>query len=186
MTTRTTHAGERGGHRAVTRGVLYVHSAPSALCPHIEWAVGGVLGVAVSAEWTPQPAQSGTYRTEISWVGDAGSSAALASALRGWNHLRFEVTEEPTTGTEGTRYSYTPELGVFHAVTGLHGDLMIPEDRLKAAVVKAALGEATLLRRDRQAAGQALGRRAGDVPARRRGRPGAVAAPGRVTGRRSG
>ena len=55
------------------------------------------------------------------------------------------MTEEPTTGTEGTRYSYTPELGVFHAVTGLHGDLMIPEDRLKAAVVKAALGEATLL-----------------------------------------
>ena len=30
-------------------------------------------------------------------AGDAGSAAALASALRGWNHLRFEVTEEPTT-----------------------------------------------------------------------------------------
>jgi hypothetical protein len=146
VTTRvTTHAGERGGHRAVTRGVLYVHSAPSALCPHIEWAVGGVLGVAVSAEWTPQPAQTGTYRTEISWSADAGSAAALASALRGWNHLRFEVTEEPTTGTEGARYSYTPELGVFHAVTGLHGDIMIPEDRLKAAVVKAALGDVTLV-----------------------------------------
>ncbi|HEX6248423.1 MAG TPA: DUF3145 family protein, partial [Nocardioidaceae bacterium] len=24
--------------RHATRGVLYVHSAPSALCPHIEWA----------------------------------------------------------------------------------------------------------------------------------------------------
>jgi hypothetical protein len=42
------------------------------------------------------------------------------------------------------RYSYTPELGVFHAVTGLHGDIMIPEDRLKAAVVKSALGDTTL------------------------------------------
>ncbi len=73
MTTRvTTHAGDRTGHRAATRGVLFVHSAPSALCPHIEWAVGGVLGVAVSAEWTPQPAQAGTYRTEVSWSGDAG------------------------------------------------------------------------------------------------------------------
>ena len=29
-------------------------------------------------------------------------------------------------------------------MTGLHGDIMIPEDRLKAAVVKAALGETTL------------------------------------------
>ena len=74
-----------------------------------------------------------------------GSAAAVASALRGWNHLRFEITEEPTASSEGARYSYTPELGVFHAVTGLHGDIMIPEDRLKAAVVKAALGDTTLL-----------------------------------------
>ena len=130
--------------RTATRGVLYVHSAPSALCPHIEWAAGGVLGNAVSLEWTPQSAQAGTYRAELSWAGEAGTAAALASALRGWNHLRFEVTEEPTAGTEGSRFSYTPDLGVFHAVTGVHGDIMIPEDRLKAAVVKAALGDTTL------------------------------------------
>ena len=127
------------------RGVLYVHSSPSALCPHIEWAVGGVLGVAVNMTWIPQPAQAGSYRAELSWAGDAGSAAAVASALRGWNHLRFEITEEPTTASEGSRYSYTPELGVFHAVTGLHGDIMIPEDRLKAAVVKAAVGDLPLL-----------------------------------------
>ena len=130
--------------RTATRGVLYVHSAPSALCPHIEWAAGGVLGNAVSLEWTPQEAQAGTYRAELSWAGEAGTAAALASALRGWNHLRFEATEEPTAGTEGSRFSYTPDLGVFHAVTGVHGDIMIPEDRLKAAVVKAALGDTTL------------------------------------------
>ena len=130
---------------AATRGVLYVHSAPSALCPHIEWAVSGVLGAPVSLDWTPQPAQSGAYRAELSWSGDAGSAAAMASALRGWKHLRFEVTEEPTASSEGVRYSCTPELGVFHAVIGLHGDIMIPEDRLKAAVVKAALGDTTLL-----------------------------------------
>ncbi len=145
MTTHVnSYAGERTG-RSGARGVLYVHSAPSALCPHIEWAAGGVLGVAVSADWTPQPAQAGTYRTELSWGGDSGSAAALASVLRGWNQLRFEVTEDPSSGTEGARFSYTPELGVFHAVTGLHGDIMIPEDRLRAAVVKAALGDATLL-----------------------------------------
>jgi hypothetical protein len=127
------------------RGVLFIHSAPSALCPHIEWAVGGVLGTAVSPSWIPQPAQSGTYRTELSWSGEVGSAAGIASALRGWNHLRFEVTEDPTATSEGQRYSYTPDLGVFHAMTGPHGDIMIPEDRLKAAVVKAALGDTTLL-----------------------------------------
>ena len=128
-----------------TRGVLYVHSAPSALCPHLEWAVGGVLGVAVNLEWSPQPAQAGSYRAEMSYVGEPGTAAALASALRGWNHLRFEVTEDGTSHSEGARYSYTPDLGVFHAVSGLHGDIMIPEDRLKAAVVKAALGDTTVL-----------------------------------------
>jgi hypothetical protein len=134
-----------GDSRTATRGVLFVHSAPSALCPHIEWAVGGVLGAPVQPAWIPQAAQAGTYRTELSWSADAGTAAAIASELRGWSHLRFEVTEEPTHSTEGTRYSYTPELGVFHAVTGVHGDILIPEDRLKAAVVKAAFGDTTLL-----------------------------------------
>lgn len=130
--------------RNATRGVLYVHSAPSALCPHIEWAVAGVLNHAVNLDWTSQPAQAGQYRAELSWAADAGAAAAITSALRGWDHVRFEITEEGTSSTEGARYSYTPDLGVFHAVTGLHGDLMIPEDRLKAAMVKAALGQSTL------------------------------------------
>ncbi len=142
MTTRTTTP--TTGRSTTTRGVLYVHSAPSALCPHVEWAVGGVLGAPINPVWTPQPAQTGAYRAELSWTGEAGSAATIASALRGWNHLRFEVTEEPTSSTEGSRYSYTPDLGVFHAVVGLHGDIMIPEDRLKAAVVKAALGDTTV------------------------------------------
>lgn len=124
-------------HALVTRGVVYVHSAPAALCPHVEWAVAGVLGGTAPLAWTPQPAQSATYRTELSWQGEPGTSARLASALRGWQHLRFEVTEEPTPGHEGARYSYTPTLGVFHAVTGPHGDLMIPEDRLRAVLADA-------------------------------------------------
>lgn len=128
-----------------TRGVFYAHSALTALCPHVEWALGTVLNTRVQLEWTPQPAQSRTYRAEYSFVGTVGAAASIVSQLRGWEHLRFEVTEEGTSMSEGARYSYTPDLGVFHAVTGLHGDIMIPEDRLKAAVVKAALGETTLL-----------------------------------------
>jgi hypothetical protein len=120
-----------------TRGVVYVHSATSALCPHVEWALAGVLGMRISLDWTAQPAEPGTWRAELSWTGEPGTSSSLASALRGWLHLRYEVTEEPTAGFEGARYSYTPELGVFHAITGVHGDLMVPEDRLRAAMVRA-------------------------------------------------
>ena len=129
---------------AATCGVLFVHAAPSALCPHVEWAAGGVLGVPVDLSWTPQPARSGAYRSELSWTGPVGTAAKLASALRGWERLLFEVTEDPTSTSEGARYSCTPELGLYHAVTGLHGDIMIPEDRLKAALVKASVGRRSL------------------------------------------
>jgi hypothetical protein len=120
-----------------TRGVVYVHSAPPALCPHVEWAVGGVLGVRVTLDWTPQPAAPGTVRAELSWQADAGNGAWLASALRDWMHLRFEVTEEPSAGAEGERWSSTPTLGLFHATTGVHGDILVREDRLRAALARA-------------------------------------------------
>ncbi len=121
-----------------TQGVVYVHSAPSALCPHVEWALSGVLGQRVLLDWTPQPAAPGTFRTELSWRGAAGTASSVASALRGWVHLRFEVTEEPSSGHEGARFSSTAELGIFHAVTGIHGDIVIPEDRLRATVQRVA------------------------------------------------
>ncbi len=130
--------------RAATRGVLFVHSAPSAVCPHVEWAVGGVLGLRLNLSWTPQPAASGTYRTEFSWQGEPGTAARLASSLRGWSQLRFETTEEPSSAAEGARFSYTPELGIFHAVMGLHGDIVIPEDRLRSAVLRAGPGGTAL------------------------------------------
>lgn len=128
-----------------SRGVLYIHSAPSALCPHIEWAVGGVFGMPVNLDWITQPVERSSYRTEYSWEGPSGTAAKLASALKGWQKIRFEVTEEATSATEAERYSYTPALGVFHAITGIHGDIMIPEERIKHAVVTAALGGKELL-----------------------------------------
>jgi hypothetical protein len=122
--------------------VLFVHAATSALCPHVEWAIAGVLGVSVPVQWTPQPVSPGTFRTEVSWRGPVGTAATLTSSLRGWQHLRFEVTEEPTATSEGARYSFTPSLGVFHAVTGLHGDILVPEDRLRTALTRARTQQA--------------------------------------------
>ncbi len=101
---------------AFTRGVIFVHSAPRALCPHIEWAAGTVLDARVTMEWT----------------------ARLASALRGWTHLRYEITEEASPGCDGGRWSHTPELGIFHAQTDAHGNVVVPEDRIRAALEHAA------------------------------------------------
>jgi Protein of unknown function (DUF3145) len=127
-----------------TRGVLYVHSAPRAMCPHVEWAVAGVLGSRVQLDWIKQPAAPGAWRAEFSWRGGSGIASKLASALRGWQLLRFEVTAEPGGGAEGERYSATPDLGIFHAVTGVHGDILVPEDRLRAALARSSRGETTL------------------------------------------
>jgi hypothetical protein len=76
------------------------------------------------------------YRAEHSWQGPQGTGARLASALRGWTHLRYEVTEDASHGSDGARWSHTPELGIFHAQTDVHGNVVVPEDRIRAALAQ--------------------------------------------------
>lgn len=128
------------GTQIQTRGMVFIHSASAALRPHIEWAVGAALGSRVSLAWTDQPAEPGTQRAELSWTGNVGVGAALSSALAKLGVVRFEVTEEPTQSSDGQRYAFTPHLGAFTAMTGVHGDIVVPEDRLKHAVAIDALG----------------------------------------------
>ncbi len=123
--------------RTVTRGVVYVHSTPKALCPHVLWAVENILGGRVTVDWTPQPAAPAFVRTELSWSGEPGTGARIASALRGWENLRYEVTEEPSQGSDGSRWSHTPRLGIHHTWTSASGDAVINEDRLREVVVLA-------------------------------------------------
>ena len=124
----------------IALGVLYVHSAPPALCSHVEWAVAGVVGAPVSMPWIGQPASPGAVRASLDWQATPGAAGAITSALAGWNRLRFEITEDATPGCDGVRYCYTPDLGTFTAVTGADGDILIPENRLRAALTLASAG----------------------------------------------
>lgn len=63
--------------------------------------------------------------------------ARLASALRGWEHLRYEVTEEATASTDGGRWAHTPSLGIFHSQMDTVGNVVVPEDRIRAAIESA-------------------------------------------------
>jgi hypothetical protein len=121
----------------MAHGVVYVHAAPAALVPHIEWAVAGVLGVRVDLTWEPQEAAPGTLRCEFAWTGDAGTGARVASSFRGWPRILFEAVEDPSEGYEGERFASTPALGLFRATTGVNGDILVNEDRLRAAVARA-------------------------------------------------
>ena len=94
--------------------------------------------------WVSQPAAPGSLRAELTWKGRPGTAGAITSALAGWNRLRFEVTEEASSGCAAMRYSYTPNLGLFSAVTSGNGDILIQENRLRAALALGANGTALL------------------------------------------
>jgi Protein of unknown function (DUF3145) len=123
--------------RVMTRGVVFVHSTPAALCPHITWALESLLGTRVHLDWTAQPAGAGLMRAELSWTGQQGTGALIASAMRGWENLRYEVTEDPSPGADGSRWSHTPSLGIHHTWTSASGDAVVNEDRLREVVTLA-------------------------------------------------
>lgn len=137
------------------RGMLFVHSSQRALCPHVEWAAGRAIGTAVNFDWVEQPVLPGTLRAEFSWTGEPGTGARIASALRGWEQLRFEVSEDPGPGADGARWMHTPELGVFYAQTDAAGNVVVPEDRIRYAMEIASFDAGELHRELRLALGQA-------------------------------
>jgi hypothetical protein len=120
--------------RISTRGVVFIHSTPTALCPHVTWALENALGARVSIEWISQPAAPGLVRGELSWTGDQGTGARLASALRTFEQCRYEITEEPSPGVDGSRWAHTPRLGIHHTWTAANGDAVVNEDRLREVV----------------------------------------------------
>ncbi|HEX5115246.1 MAG TPA: DUF3145 domain-containing protein [Pseudonocardiaceae bacterium] len=124
-----------------TSGVVYVHSSPSAVCPHVEWALAGTLGVRVVLQWTAQPAAPGHLRAECSWTAEPGTASALVTALRAWPMLRFELTEDPSPGVDGERFCFAPGLGLWHSRTGANGDIMVGEDQLRTLAANSRGGE---------------------------------------------
>ncbi len=136
------------------RGVIYVHSAPRALCPHVEWAASRALGRAVNFDWAEQPVMNGAHRAEFYWEGDRGTGAVIASALRGWEHLRYEVTEDPSNGGDGFRWMHTPDLGIFCAQVDSAGNMVVAEDRIRSAMERAGTNALELHRELRLALGQ--------------------------------
>lgn len=121
------------------RGVVFIHSCPRAVSPHVEWALARVFAAQVSIDWAEQPIAPGMVRAEIIWNGPAGTGARIASALLAFKQVRHEVTEDPSQGREGERFSATPNLGLFRATIGVHGDVMVPEERLRTALGQAAM-----------------------------------------------
>lgn len=125
-----------------THGIVYVHSTPLAVCPHVEWAIARALQQPVNLQWSSQPLEPGARRAECRWTGRPGTGAQIASELRQWKMVRFEITEEPSAGVDGERFMHVPGRGLFRAAAGAAGDIQVGEDRLRAMMASARGPEA--------------------------------------------
>lgn len=148
---RLHHVGEDDGATwkelaVLAHGVVHIHAAPPAVCPHIEWALAEVLVTRVSLTWTEQPAAPGQLRTSLTWTATPGSGGRLASSLKKWQMVRFEVTEDATPGADGERICHLPGRGLWRAAISASGDTMLTESQI-GDIISRANGAADLTAR---------------------------------------
>ena len=124
-----------------TSGVVFMHCCPSALAPHVEWALAGVLGAPVRLEWRAQPAAPQHLRAEATWTGAVGLGARLAASLRAWPMLVFEITESATSISDGERLAYVPGRGFHRSTVSVNGDVVVGEERLRGLLSRARTAE---------------------------------------------
>ena len=124
-----------------TRGVVYLHCCPSAIAPHVEWALAGVLGRPVRLDWAAQPVAPSLLRAQAAWTGPVGSAARLSGALRAWPMLVFEITEDGTSASDGERLAYVPGRGFHRSMISANGDVVVGEERLRGLVQRARSAE---------------------------------------------
>ena len=129
----------------LSRGLLTIHTCPMALLRHVEWSIQSILGP-VSIDWRSQPLIAGTQRTQVEWRAknlqnngekqgsqnkkDADRSAELASALKSWHYLRFEITYATQI------FRHTPDLGLHRAEMDEVGNILVTENQIRNALKK--------------------------------------------------
>jgi hypothetical protein len=113
-------------------GLVVIHSAPSALRQHIEWGLNSILGTPQNLFWRDQPLAPGTVRTTLEFRAPNGTASKIATALKNWHYLRFEVSELADHG--GEIFRCTPELGIHRAETDQVGTILINENILRKAL----------------------------------------------------
>lgn len=113
----------------MNRGFLTIHSCPMALIRHVEWSIESVLS-RVQIDWRNQPLAAGTQRTQIEWRANKDLSAELASALKSWHYLRFEIT----SGNQ--MFRHTPDLGMHRSRIDEMGNILLTENQIKFSLAK--------------------------------------------------
>lgn len=103
-----------------------------ALRQHIEWGLNALLGSPYTYTWRDQPLAVGTIRTVIEFRAPVGTAAKIATALKNWHYLRFEVQELGNDG--GEYFRFTPDLGIHRAVIDASGSVLITENVIRKSL----------------------------------------------------
>ena len=119
-------------HEKNLAGLVVIHSAPTALRQHIEWGLNSLLGAPQNIFWRDQPLAPGTVRTTLEFRAPSGTASKIATALKSWHYLRFEVSELGVHG--GEIFRCTPELGIHRATVDSVGTILISEDVIRKAL----------------------------------------------------
>ena len=115
---------------------------------------GGFIFLLATPTWQAQPQKPGYHRADISWQGNSGGAALIASTLRHFGGSYFEITERRTATSDALRIMHTPELGICTLPVDLQGNFTVTEDRIRYAFEKAAGNFDELYRQFSAAVGQ--------------------------------
>jgi hypothetical protein len=118
----------------MSKGLVFIHQAPSALLAHIEWTISGVCGAPITVSWHGLPDPMKGYRALALWDAPAGAGAVLATSFMNLKQLCFEVIQQDSPDVAGYRWSYTPSLGMFSSATDEAGNILVSENQLRFIV----------------------------------------------------
>ena len=99
---------------------------------HIEWAINQVIGQVISFTWVNQPLNPGSKAMEFEYKHHIPIAAKLATALKAWHYIRFEIREVNKNTQDATYYRATPDLGLHQAQLASNGDVVLNENQVNS------------------------------------------------------
>lgn len=130
--------------RTCVTGVLWIHSMPGPLQPHITWALARLSmpdGTKPGREIWRAIGQDATLCAEVPFRAEVDTVVTLVDDLSRWPHLFFELAQDPAVdesgrAIDGMRYCHVPELGTFAGQTDSAGNIVVNEDALRAIMAR--------------------------------------------------
>ena len=99
---------------------------------HIEWAINQVIGQVISFTWVNQPLNPGSKAMEFEYKHHIPIAAKLATALKAWHYIRFEIREVNKNTQDATYYRATPDLGLHQGQLASNGDVVLNENQVNS------------------------------------------------------